>query len=187
VELAKRLNYTLILDIASENPFLSSFYNSPRGHAFQTQIYFLLSRVRELRKLLSPALFGGVVTDITMARDRIYARVNLNDEEFALYEQIANELQRGLNPPEAVILLYASPEYLYYHLRKRGIKKVEEEYLEKLAGAFSEYYYRNTTSGLLIVDVESVDFVKHPEEVGRIVELLPARGVRYYSVKPSIF
>ncbi|MGB9561416.1 MAG: deoxynucleoside kinase, partial [bacterium] len=100
--LARKIEYLFIGEPVGENPFLNRFYDAKERYAFQTELFFLINRLRLHRKLMYPVLFNGVVTDFTLVRSQIYASINLNEFEYKLYKDFLNELKKGIDEPEAV-------------------------------------------------------------------------------------
>lgn len=176
----------MIKEPEGENPFLGKFYDSGAKFAFQTELYFLMTRLKILRQVSFPVLFSGIVTDFTVARSEIYATNNLNEPELRLYQDFLMEVRKGMEEPDAVYLLYAAPDYVYYILRKRGIKNLPEFYIENLTSAFCDYYYNRFRGAVLIVDVEGIEIEDTSEEIYNIIDLMPECGVMFYSARKTI-
>ena len=183
--LARRLatefgSQLLLEQQGEENPFLRKFYDDPEKYAFQTQLFFLIERYRQQRTLGQLDLFSqGTVADYLFARDVIFAQVTLNRDEFGLYQQIYQLLDRQLPRPDLVVYLEARPEVLLRRLRKRDRdfeRGMRPEYLERLTEAFREYFYHYTEAPLLVVNCSDIDFVEHG---GDLVDLIKEiRGMR---------
>ena len=119
--LATRTGARVNLEVVEDNPFLGRFYQDRAAHAFQTQIFFLLSRFRQQQHLLQPELFSDLlVSDYLFAKDRIFANLNLDDDELALYNQLAGILEDRVLKPDLVIYLQASTGLLLERIRQRG-------------------------------------------------------------------
>lgn len=183
---AEKLDYICVKEPEGENPFLSKFYESPSKYAFQTELYFLMTRLKVLRQIAYPVLFSGVVTDFTLSRSELYAKINLSESETRLYEEFLFELKKGMESPDAVYFLYASPDFVYYKLKKQGIRNLPELYIERLTDAFCDYYYNQYNGALLIIDVESVKIDVDQQELDRLIELLPEKGTMFYSMRRMI-
>ncbi|MBM3317284.1 MAG: deoxynucleoside kinase [Candidatus Eisenbacteria bacterium] len=164
-----------LLEEVEENPFLAHFYKDRRAHAFQTQIFFLLSRYRQQRALLQRDLFRDVVvSDYMFDKDRIFAHINLDDHELEMYNQIFALMERDLARPDRVVYLQASPEVLLSRVTKRGRvfeRDMDPAYLETLAEAYAYFFTHYRGSPVLIVNAAETDFVADP---GAAEELLAA-------------
>ncbi len=184
--LAERFDARLNLEAVEENPFLAGFYADPARYAFQTQMFFLLSRFRQQQELLQGELFQRrVVGDYHFAKDLIFANITLSDEELALYKQVAGVLAHRVPQPELVIYLQASVESLLERIARRGRrmeKDIEPRYLSTLAEAYNHYFFHYRESPLLVVNTDHVNFVAHPEHFEDLVRrvLTPFEGTLYY-------
>lgn len=166
--LAADLKAKLVLEEASENPFLGPFYDNPDAFAFQTQIFFLLSRYRQQIELKQQELFTNTtVCDYIFGKDQIFASLNLTPEEMDLYDNIYQLLDARLPRPDLVIFLQASPDILLSRIKKRKIafeKGMSPDYIEELSQAYSQYFFQYTETPLLVVNTSGSDFVKKPED-----------------------
>jgi deoxyadenosine/deoxycytidine kinase len=184
--LARKFRARTILENSSANPFLASFYNDMNAHAFQTQVFFLLSRYRQMREIVQADLFyKTVVSDYIFAKDRIFAYLNLDDEELALYEKIYPLFEGEIMRPDLVIYLQASPERVMERIRKRDRpyeRGTTLEYVRELTEAYNRFFFLYTSTPLLVVNANSLDFAKDEEAVKDIVGQLekPFSGTRYY-------
>jgi len=171
--LAARFSGVKVLEDVT-NPFLEAFYKGIPGAAFQVQIFFLLSRYQQQEELRQGDLFTRlVVADYTMAKDRIFARLNLSDQEFALYQRLYNLLVPGLPKPDLVIYLEASVEVCLERIRRRGRpfeRTIEAGYLRRLKEAYAEYFFHYTETPLLVVNTDDLDFVHREEDFQALVE-----------------
>ncbi len=185
--LATRAGARLNLEVVEENPFLSKFYANRSAHAFQTQIFFLLSRFRQQQNLFQDDLFRSVlVSDYLFAKDRIFANLNLGDDELVLYNQLATILEQRVRKPDLVIYLQARTEVLLQRIHWRGRtfeKDMDEAYLEALGGAYSYYFHHYKDSPLLVVNTDSLDFVNVPGDFDLLYEQIAEEftGTRYYA------
>ncbi|EKD50538.1 MAG: deoxynucleoside kinase family protein [uncultured bacterium] len=163
--LAQDLGARAVYENPDENPFIGNFYEDANRYAFQTQLFFLLSRFRQQTELIQQELFEQkVVCDYVFAKDLVFARLNLSDEEFSLYAQVYNLLDQRLPKPDVVIFLQASPDILMKRIRKRCKdyeKQIEPDYIVRVAQAYSQFYFQYTDSPLLVVNTSGLDFVKH--------------------------
>lgn len=188
--LATRAGARLNLEVVEENPFLSKFYGNRAAYAFQTQIFFLLSRFRQQQKLFQDELFRNVlVSDYLFAKDRIFANLNLGDDELVLYNQLATILEQRVMRPDLVIYLQARTEMLLQRIHWRGRtfeQDMEPAYLEALGAAYSYYFHHYKDSPLLVVNTDNLDFVNVPGDFELLLEQLGEEftGTRYFAPDP---
>ena len=163
--LAGRLSARRVFEIVEENPFLANFYSDRQKYAFQTQIFFLLSRFKQQQELFQPDLFHSVtVSDYLFAKDRIFACLTLDSHELALYERVFEALAPRVTRPDLVIFLKARLDVLLYRIRKRGRefeRQFDVGYLEELVHAYNEFFSHYTETPLLVVDTSDIDFVNN--------------------------
>jgi len=159
--LAQSLSGQLILEQAEQNPFLERFYKSPRAAAFQTQLFFLFQRARQLEEVRQEDLFGAVrIADYLLDKDRLFARVTLDDAEYSLYERVYERVVIDAPKPDLVVYLQAPVDVLMDRIGKRGIRyeqSIERTYLEKLTQAYARFFHAYDASPLLIVNSGSID------------------------------
>ncbi len=185
--LAKRLNGRLILEKHDENPFLVDFYRDPARYAFQTQMFFLLSRYRQQLDLHQRDLFHRVaVADYIFQKDRIFAVLTLDEREYALYEKVARLLERDILKPDLVIYLQASTKRLMTNIKRRGRpyeKSISEDYIRSLVEAYNHFFFHYTATPLLIVNMEGLDFVHNKEQLEDLMAqiMMPLGGTKYYN------
>jgi len=184
--LARRLRAHLELEEVETNPFLKLFYEDRRRYAFQTQVFFLFSRFRQQRELAQVDLFKDrIVSDYLFAKDRIFASLNLSDDEMALYDKIMELLEREIPWPDAILYLQASTDALMERIRKRDRpfeRNITTDYIESLNEAYSHFFFHYRGSPVLVVSTDEVDFLRHEAYVDDVVEELNrlSSGVRYY-------
>ena len=183
--LAQRLNANVILEDARANPFLPLFYRDMRRHALPTQLFFLFQRVAQLEALKQPDLFEKpIISDFTLAKDPLFARLTLDDAEYQLYNKIYEHVKPQAPVPDLVIYLQASIGTLIHRVRKRGNPTeagLDEDYLRRLSEAYTRYFYDYTDSPLLIVNSERLNFVDKAEHFDLLVERMNAlRGGREF-------
>ncbi|MBU0509443.1 deoxynucleoside kinase, partial [bacterium] len=161
--LTERLNGRLVLEKPEENPFLENFYQDPRHYAFQTQLFFLLSRFRQQQEVPEPDLFHPVViADYLFAKDRIFAYINLSEAEIALYEKVMALLEVRLRKPELVVYLQSSTERLMKNIRMRNRsyeRDMSESYIRTLNEAYNHFFFHYDETPLLIVNATAIDYV----------------------------
>jgi deoxyadenosine/deoxycytidine kinase len=183
--LAARFEGVKILEDV-QNPFLSDFYRGRAGAAFQVQLFFLLSRHQQHVEVAQRELFTRfVVADYTMAKDRIFARMNLNDEEFRLYDRLYQLLTPGLPRPDLVIYLEGSVDTCIKRIKTRGRefeRSIDPDYLRRLKEAYNAFFYRYNDSPLLIVNTDEIDFVKRREDFENLVQQIARtrKGTQVY-------
>jgi deoxyguanosine kinase len=170
--LASRFEGVKILEDVA-NPFLGPFYRGKEGAAFQVQLFFLLSRHQQHLELAQRELFTRfVVADYTMPKDRIFAHMNLDDEEFRLYDRLYHLLTAHLPKPDLVIYLEASVETCMQRIRMRGRefeRGIDPDYLRRLKDAYNAYFYRYAETPLLVVNTDEIDFVNKTEDFDNLV------------------
>lgn len=185
--LATRLHAELNLEVVEENPFLQKFYDDIRTYAFQTQIFFLLSRFRQQQKLAQTSLFAErVISDYVFAKDRIFASINLTDDEMVLYDRLVEVMEREIPKPDVVIFLQANTELLIERIRRRGRefeKNLTREYLEVLREAYGYYFSHYQQTPLLVVNAAETDFLGNPGHVDELLDQLAKRksGVAHFT------
>lgn len=185
--LGVRLEAKLILEEFEENPFLADFYNNHDRFAFQTQLFFLLSRYRQLGELNQTDLFTKtLITDYMFVKDRLFAALNLNDKEMSLYNSVATILEKNVSAPDMVIFLQADTDHLMQNIKIRGReyeKYIDWKYIDALSQVYNEYFFRYDKSPLLIINTNDIDFVNNQDDLEEIVQFIrtPGEGTRYYN------
>lgn len=171
--LAKELNGRTLIEEVDANPFLPKFYADIKKYAFQTQLFFLLSRYQQQKEMFQQELFNkNVISDYLFAKDRIFAYLNLDENELGLYEQVYRLLDTRIPKPDLVIYLQASTEVLLQRINIRNIdyeKNVKEEYLEKLVDAYNRYFFYYNETPLLVVNTTEIDFVNNQADLLNLV------------------
>ncbi|MGF1511205.1 MAG: deoxynucleoside kinase [Myxococcota bacterium] len=171
--LAERAAARLVLEEVEENPFLKRFYAEPEEAAFQTQLFFLLSRFRQQQTLLQEDLFQRTtVADYLFEKDRIFATLNLRQDELALYGRIYELLDTRIPPPDLVVFLQARTDVLMDRVRMRNRpweRGITEAYLEKISAAYADFFFHWTRSPLLIVNTSDIDFVEREQDLEDLI------------------
>ena len=174
--LAKSFDSAILLEIVEENPLLARFYDDPEAYAFQTQIFFLLSRFRQQMELSQRDMFAqSVVADYIFAKDQIFATINLSEEELSLYRTIVPLLEARLVKPELVVYLQATVDVLLERIKRRGRafeREISREYLETLAEAYNHFFFHYDETPLLIVNTNEMDLVGEGEDYGRLLKMI---------------
>jgi deoxyguanosine kinase len=172
-QLAARYEGVKVLEDV-QNPFLEPFYRGKAGAGFQVQIFFLLSRHQQHVQLAQTELFTRlVVADYTMSKDRIFARLNLDDEEFRLYDRLYQMLTAALPRPDLVVYLEADISTCLRRIRLRGRefeRSIEPDYLRRLKDAYNAYFFRYHETPLLVVNTDEIDFVNNSEDFDNLVQ-----------------
>jgi deoxyadenosine/deoxycytidine kinase len=188
--LAERLDATQVLEEWEENPFLKPFYDGKAHSAFQTELFFLLSRYRQQRELVQRKLFADtLVADYVFEKSRLFAYLNLDDSDLLIFDKLYAALAEGLPKPDVVIYLQAPTEMLMKRILGRGRPEergIEREYIAELGQAYSHYYFHYDATPLLVVNTEDVDFSKRPEDVDDLLKQLRtlSGGTQYYTARP---
>lgn len=182
--LADRMHARRIFD-CEDNPFLRDFYAEKAGSAFQAQMYFLMERHRRLREAHLEETPGPVVSDFLFEKDKIFAYVNLGNEELKVYEQYFEMMSAQLPVPDLVIYLQATPEVLRQRVKKKADPaemQVSIEYLEEVARAYEHFFFRYAASDLLVVNTSEIDFVDRNRDLQELLHRLqqPVKGTQYF-------
>jgi deoxyadenosine/deoxycytidine kinase len=187
--LAESLNRELLLERAGDNPFLPRFYENPRGAALPTQLHFLFQRARLLQSLRQGDLFRSEqVADFLVQKDELFARATLDADELELYYQVYNRLTLDAPAPDLVIYLQAPVEVLLKRIFARGVayeKRIDEEYLQRIADAYVRFFYHYTAAPLLIVNTMEFNFADGEREYELLLERIrnvPA-GRHYFNAR----
>jgi len=189
--LAKEFNARCILEKPEDNPFLSHFYQDRKKHAFQTQVFFLLTRFQQQQQIAQLDLFNQVtLSDYLFEKDRIFALLNLDENELILYEKIFQLLEGRIPTPDLVILLQAKPEVLLHRIKSRNIsyeKEIELEYLKRLTEAYNYFFFHYDQSPLLVVNTSEIDFVKRKEDLAQLLREIKRmkKGTWYFTPMQS--
>ncbi|MBI5453033.1 MAG: deoxynucleoside kinase [Deltaproteobacteria bacterium] len=172
--LAKELNGRTLIEEVDANPFLPKFYGDIKKYAFQTQLFFLISRYQQQKEMTQQELFSStVISDYLFAKDRIFAYLNLDENELSLYEQVYRLLDTRIPKPDLVIYLQASTDVLLERIGRRNLdyeQGIKEGYLEKLIDAYNRYFFYYTDTPLLVVNTTEIDFVNNPEDLTNLVK-----------------
>jgi len=174
-----------LLEDPDANPFLPGFYQDRARYALPTQLFFLFQRASQLRALKQPDLFAGLtIADFMLDKDLLFARLTLNDDEFALYRQVYAQLKPQAPVPDLVIYLQASPETLIERVRRRGVpyeRSIPDDYLARLAETYARFFYQYDASPVLIVNSDNLNFVDQPGDFALLLQRVAAmRGPREF-------
>ncbi len=184
--LGLRLGARIVLEDTDSNPFLARFYQDPEKYAFPVQLYFLLTRYNQQRQLAQQDLFAqATVSDYLLAKDRIFARLNLGPDELVLYEGVYRLLDERLARPDLVVYIRAGVEVLAERLRKRNRafeRHISMEYLERVSSAYRDFFFYYDETPLLVVDTSEIDFVAEPADLDDLMREIEraGAGTQYY-------
>jgi deoxyguanosine kinase len=182
--LADQLHARRIFD-AEDNPFLADFYNEEPGSAFRAQMYFLYERYHRLLAIRLEDNPAPIVSDFLFEKDKIFAYLNLDNEELKLYERYFEMLAPSILAPDLVIYLQAKPEVLRKRVSKKGDPaetQISPEYVEAVANAYEHFFFRYSASNLLVVDTSEIDFVQRNQDLQELLRRLrqPVKGTQYF-------
>lgn len=183
--LVRRFEGVKVLEDVS-NPFLPSFYDDRPGSAFQTELYFLLSRFKQQQQIQQQGLFDRlVVADYTFPKNRIFAYLNLSDDELLLFDKLYTLLEPQVPNPDLVIYLVAHLDSCMDRIERRQRsfeKNMSREYMTELLDAYNHYYHYYNRSPLLVVDTEHLNFPDRSDDFEELVKRLqrPIRGTEYW-------
>ncbi|HYB65814.1 MAG TPA: deoxynucleoside kinase [Steroidobacteraceae bacterium] len=185
--LATSLSAQAVLEEAAQNPFLERFYKNPRAGALPAQLYFLLQRAQQLAALKQADLFVPVrVADYLLEKDRLFARVTLDDAEYALYEQLYARLDIQVPKPDLVVYLQAPVDVLLERISRRGVayeQYIDRGYLERLNEAYARFFHEFDAAPLLIVNAASIDPISNQRDYDELLAAVKrmSRGRLYYN------
>ena len=175
-KLAATYGSDVLLEKPEENPFLERFYSDPEAYALPTQLFFLFQRSRQVEVLKQSDLFrSSIVADFMIDKDQLFARVNLQPDEFRLYEQVYAQLSIELPTPDLVIYLQAPIDVLMDRIYRRGIdyeQRVERNYLARLVESYTDYFYHYRAAPLLMVNAAEVNFVDNDSDFRMLLEYI---------------
>ena len=181
--LASRAGAELLLEQPGENPFLARFYDDRVGYAFQTQLFFLFQRERQVRALAQPSMFAQTtVSDFMFAKDALFARLNLSDEEFRLYAQMHQPIAAQLREPDLVVRLQASAPTLLARVRGRGIAmehNIDLGYLQRLCDAYADFFASYDGAPVFVVDTERFHPLERDADLAELLRTLEGFEGRY--------
>ena len=182
----------LILENVDDNPFLSKFYKNQREVSLQTQLYFLLTRTRQVQSFKQQDIFAKTrVSDFMLQKDRLFAQVTLNNEEYDLYDQLYSYMTVDIPKPDLLIYLPAPVDILMKRIKKRGRdfeKYITNSYLEKLNSMYLKFFNTYEASPLLIVNAEDIDFVNNEIDYKNLLDKIYSieKGKHYFNPLASI-
>lgn len=171
--IGEKLSAKLVLEQFEENPFLSKFYEDQERYAFQTQMFFLLSRYKQQQELHQADLFHRfLITDYIFEKDKIFAYLNLEDDELKLYENVMSAIEHTVPTADLVVYIQCNVSRLMSNIRARGRdieRNMSEQYIRDLNEAYNYFFFRYKASPLLIVNASQIDFVHNPQHLEDLV------------------
>ena len=172
--LAKKLNSKLILEVVEKNPFLHQFYDDIKGRAFQTQIFFLLSRYRQMKKFFQIEMFQtNIVSDYMFMKDSIFANLTLNQDELTMYQAIFSMLKEKVVHPDLIIYLYADLEKVLHRIKSRNRtfeRNIQPEYLINLMKSYDNYFATFSDCPVLKIDTNHINFAKSFKQFDKLIQ-----------------
>lgn len=184
--LADKFSARTLLEKCEKNPFLEDFYKDRKRYAFQTQLFFLLSRYQQQKEIIQLDLFKkSIVSDYIFAKDKIFAQINLDENELTLYNQIYSLLDADIPRPDLVIFLQAEVDVLMARIKNRSNKyekSLTHDYLMEITKAYNDFFFYYNDTPLLIIDTTKIDFVNNPDDFENLVKeiLQSKRGTQYF-------
>jgi len=190
--LSEKLKCKLVLEEFEENPFLAEFYKDPDRYAFQTQLFFLLSRYKQQIEFQQIDIFTkSIVSDYMFMKDRIFASLNLNDKEMSLYNNVALILEKNMIHPDLIIFLQSDTDRLMTNIKNRGRNyemTMDWNYIDALNQIYNEFFFRYDKSPLLIINTNDIDFVNDKNDLKEVLDIIqkPINGTKYYNPNKSL-
>jgi deoxyguanosine kinase len=189
--IAERINAKLVLEVVEENPFLADFYRDMDAYAFQTQIFFLLSRHKQQMELKQMELFStNLVSDYMFEKDKVFANLTLNETEINLYSKIYEILKKDILNPSLIIYLQIDPERALARIKHRARayeKNITLEYLRDLNEAYNQFFFHYNESPLLIININEIDFINNEEDFLTLLKEIEKeeKGMRVFLPRSS--
>ena len=176
--LRERLNCSLLLEVFQENPFLADFYRSREQYAFQTQMFFLLSRYRQLQRVPQLLQEGALVSDYMFAKDRLFAHLNLKEDECGIYDQLHTLLTKQIPEADLVVYLQADTDVLMGRIARRGRpyeKDMDWEYIQAVRHAYEEFFQKPQSFPVLPIDTNKLNIVANPDDFQLVLDCITSR------------
>ena len=190
--LSNKLEGKLILEEFEDNAFLPDFYKDSKRYAFQTQLFFLLSRYRQQIEFKQIDIFTkSIISDYMFIKDRIFASLTLNEKEMTLYDNISKILEKNIIFPDLVLFLQSDTDRLMNNINNRGRQyeaTISWSYIDSLNQIYNEYFFRYDKSPLLIINTNDIDFVNDQNDLEEILSIIqkPINGTKYYNPNKSL-
>ena len=190
--LAESFDYELLLENSEENPFLDRFYKDPKQHALSTQLFFLLQRAQQLQELRQEDMFQPLlIADWLIDKDQLFAKENLDSDEYALYVNVFKHLTVDVPIPNLVVYLQAPTDILIERIQKRGIpaeQNIERGYIENLSAAYTEFFHYYNKSPLLIINTSEINLVSDDDDYQHLVDYIALNptGINFFNPSLSL-
>lgn len=172
--LSQHLGTSLLLEVFEENPFLAKFYESRARYAFQTQMFFLLSRYRQQQQQVPQMVRrGALISDYMFAKDRLFAQLNLAGDEWEIYQQIHTALAEQIPAPDLIVYLQADTDVLMGRIAQRDRpyeRAMDQDYIEALRQAYEQYFPQQETLLVLTIDTNNLNYITNPDDLQSVVE-----------------
>jgi deoxyadenosine/deoxycytidine kinase len=190
-KLAASLNHGTLLEAPEQNPFLEKFYRNPEQAALATQLFFLFQRTQSIQDMRQTDIFAPArVADFLVEKDPLFARINLDSDEYQLYEKVYRQMTIDAPKPDLVVYLQASTDILLSRIEQRGLameRHIDRDYLERLNEVYSEFFLYYDDAPLLIVNASEIDLANSVDDYKDLVDyLLDIRSGRHY-FNPTFF
>ncbi|KER09043.1 MAG: deoxyadenosine kinase [[Candidatus Thermochlorobacteriaceae] bacterium GBChlB] len=192
--LSKRLNARVALEEFEDNPFLERFYENQERYAFQTQMSFLTTRYKQQQQLRNLDLFYEyLITDYIFDKDKIFAYLNLQDDELRLYETIVNFMDKTVTQPDLVVYLQSTPERLMQNIKKRNRQfeqMIQDSYIRDLHDAYNYFFFRYKKTPLLIINTTELDFANSDHDFNLLYDLICNKthsGTEYFNPEKKLY
>ncbi|NQV37650.1 MAG: deoxynucleoside kinase [Candidatus Marinimicrobia bacterium] len=185
--LSQQLGARTVFEEFDGNPFLPEFYKDPERFAFQTQLWFLLQRYQQQQDLRQVDMFHNLlITDYMFVKDRLFASLNLNENEMGLYDSIANLLERNVISPDLVIYLQADTDTLMRNISKRSRSyetSISYEYIDALNQVYNEFFFSYQDTPLVIINTNRIDFVNNDKDLNEVIDVIrqPVSGTKFFN------
>jgi deoxyadenosine/deoxycytidine kinase len=175
----------LLLEVFEENPFLALFYTDRARYAFQTQIFFLLSRYRQQHEAIPRALARGpLISDYTFAKDRLFARLNLRGDELEMYERVHEILAEKIPTPDLVVYLRAETDVLMGRIAVRDRpyeRAIDRDYIDAVDRAYEQFFATYREAPTLAIDTNHINIVTRPQDLSQVIQRVRAAlGIGVY-------
>ncbi len=191
-KLADSFGSELLLEDIADNPFMSRFYQNPKVMGLSTQLFFLLQRARQIQEIRQDDMFNPVrIADFLMEKDRLFAGLTLDEDEYKLYDQVYAQLTLEAPQPDLVIYLQAPVEVLLDRIENRGVQHerlIEAAYLQRLSDSYVSFFYHYSDAPLVIVNAAEVNFADNESDYSQLLSYLKSinTGRHYYNPNPDL-
>ena len=190
--LAKKMaldyNANLILESFARNPFLPKFYKDPNKYAFPLELFFMAERYQQLNKQNKDLFSEKIISDYFFVKSQLFAKNNLTNDEFSLFNRLFNIMFSSLRKPDIVVYLYANIHRLQLNIKKRGREfeqSITDSYLKDIQSTYLDYFRKQSEIPVLVIDVSDVDFVKskhHYDKIKKVLNLKYDKGIHYLNL-----